>query len=248
MNRVYIGTSGWAYRSWEGKLYPRDLPDSKHLRFYAERYPTVELSLTFYHLPALNTVRGWREKTLPGFVFAVSGSRSVVHARTPTDLDNALSEFFRRIRPLGNRTGPFLWRLPSVLRRDPRRLERLLQRLPAAHRHAVEFGHPSWLTDETFEMLRRYGAAAVSVSSLMMPTDLTVTADFIYIRFHGLADGAAHNYSCAELAPWAEHIRVQAQAGKTVYAYFNNDATARAPDNAMLLKKMVGKWAARPAA
>ncbi len=27
----YLGTSGWAYRDWEGELYPHDLPPSEYL-------------------------------------------------------------------------------------------------------------------------------------------------------------------------------------------------------------------------
>jgi uncharacterized protein YecE (DUF72 family) len=73
-----------------------------------------------------------------------------------------------------------------------------------------------------------------------MPLNLNVTADFIYIRFHGLKGGAAHDYSRRELEPWAKHIRKQARAGRPVYAYFNNDLNVRAPNNAKLLTKLVG--------
>jgi uncharacterized protein YecE (DUF72 family) len=76
-----------------------------------------------------------------------------------------------------------------------------------------------------------------------MPMDLTVTSHFVYIRFHGLEGGAAHDYTRAELEPWADHIREQARAGKKVFAYFNNDINVRAPDNAKLLMEMVGEEA-----
>ena len=78
-----------------------------------------------------------------------------------------------------------------------------------------------------------------------MPENFTVTADFVYIRFHGLKDGARHNYSREELEPWARFIRKQARAGRNVYAYFNNDLNVRAPDNAKMLMKMVGAAAVR---
>ena len=84
-------------------------------------------------------------------------------------------------------------------------------------------------------MLRKYKAAQVSVSSKAMPMNLTVTTGFAYIRFHGLEGGAAHDYTRAELEPWAEHIREQAGRGTPVFAYFNNDANVRAPANAKML-------------
>jgi uncharacterized protein YecE (DUF72 family) len=73
-----------------------------------------------------------------------------------------------------------------------------------------------------------------------------VTADFVYIRFHGLKDGARHDYTKTELEPWAKFIRKQSRAGKNVYAYFNNDLNVHAPDNAKMLMEMVWKAAARP--
>jgi uncharacterized protein YecE (DUF72 family) len=118
--------------------------------------------------------------------------------------------------------------------------------LPRRYRHAVEFRHPSWLYEDTFKMLEQHRAAFVSVSSLAMPLALSVTSDIVYIRFHGLEGGAAHDYTRAELAPWARHIQHHAAMGKTVYAYFNNDANVRAPANARLLMEMVGVVAVEP--
>ena len=73
-----------------------------------------------------------------------------------------------------------------------------------------------------------------------MPRDLTVTADFVYVRFHGLEGSYAHDYSEAELRPWAEFLRGAHGRGLDGYAYFNNDARARAPKNARQLTEMLG--------
>jgi hypothetical protein len=48
---IYIGTSGWSYKSWAQTFYPSDLPPSKQLTFYATKFPTVEINHTFYRLP-----------------------------------------------------------------------------------------------------------------------------------------------------------------------------------------------------
>ena len=103
----------------------------------------------------------------------------------------------------------------------------------------MEFRHPSWFCEEVYEVLHRHGIALVSVSSGILPADLTVTADFTYLRFHGLAGGAAHDYSPGELAPWAKHLKKCAAHGIDVYAYFNNDVNTRAPLNAESLIRMV---------
>jgi uncharacterized protein YecE (DUF72 family) len=235
MKRIHIGTSGWSYKSWEKSFYPAGLSKSRHFEFYASQFSTVEINLTFYRLPAAKMVEGWRDKAAAGFVYAVKGSRFITHIKRLVDAAEALDVFFDRIGPLQRRIGVILWQLPPTLHKDAARLDAFLSELPRSYHHALEFRHGSWLDEEIFEALRRHSAAYVSVSSQIMPMNLTVTADMVYIRFHGLRGGAAHDYTRKELAPWAEHIQSQAARGKTVYAYFNNDVNARAPANARLL-------------
>jgi uncharacterized protein YecE (DUF72 family) len=237
--RIHIGTSGWVYRDWEGTFYPVGIRPNDWFGFYSRQFSTVEINATFYHLPNLKTVHGWRDKAPPRFLFAVKGSRFITHIKKLADLGDAPRRFFRRIAPMRERIGVVLWQLPPSLKKDAPRLEQFLARLPRSFRHAVEFRDPSWLDEDIFGILRRYGDALVSISSWQMPMNLTVTADFVYLRFHGLAGGARHDYSRAELEPWAKHICQCAHAGKTVYAYFNNDLNARAPGNAKLLRQMV---------
>ena len=51
MKRLFTGTSGFSYKEWKGSFYPEDLPDAKMLRYYAERFGTVEINNTFYRMP-----------------------------------------------------------------------------------------------------------------------------------------------------------------------------------------------------
>ncbi len=45
-----------------------------------------------------------------------------------------------------------------------------------------------------------------------------VTTDFVYIRFHGLHGGSAHDYTDLELKPWAAFCRKCLKRGLDVYA------------------------------
>src|SRR5262245_14496875 len=189
MNRVHIGTSGWAYKSWEHSFCPAGLPKKR------TQFSTVEINATFYRLPSPNTVSGWRNKAPAGFVYAVKTSRFITHMKKLADLNGALDKFFERISPMRSRIRVVLWQLPSNLHRDESRLESFLKQLPKGYRYAVEFRHSSWLEEACFALLRKHNIAHVSVSSLRMPMNLTVTADLIYIRFHGLEGGAAHDYT-----------------------------------------------------
>jgi uncharacterized protein YecE (DUF72 family) len=239
MEQVYIGTSGWVYKEWAKSFY-RGLSAKDQLPFYLTQFPTVEINASFYRLPTLKTIHAWREQAPDGFVFAVKGSRFITHIKRLHDLGPTVNKFMRRIGPLMPRLGPLLWQLPPTLKMDLPRLRQFLKKLPPRFLHAVEFRHPSWLEPATMELLRSFKACSVSVSSMRMPMDLSVTADFIYIRFHGLSGGPRHDYTKEELAPWVEHIRNQSRAGKRVFAYFNNDLNVRAPDNAKLLRELCG--------
>ena len=243
MRHVYIGTSGWSYKSWEKTFYPKDVPVSRHFNFYATQFPTVEINLTFYRLPTEEMVEGWRDKAPEGFLYAVKGSRFITHMKKLTNLDGSLDKFFDRIKPLKKRTAVILWQLPRFLKHDLHRLEEFLKLLPGSYHHAVEFRHPSWIASGVFALLRQYDATHVSLSSQAMPMNLEVTSDLVYIRFHGLEGGVAHDYTRKELEPWAEYICNQARAGRRVFAYFNNDANVRASNNAKFLMRVLGEEA-----
>lgn len=236
--KVRVGTSGWSYKSWHKTFYPPRLPAARHFEHYASRFNTVEINATFYRLPSESMVAGWARKAPPGFVYAVKGSRFVTHMKKLANPGDALDRFFDRMEPLRHRIGVILWQLPPMLQLDLPRLAAFFELLPRTYDHAVEFRHPSWIQAATFDLLRKHRVAHVSVSSLAMPMDLTVTAEIVYLRFHGLVGGFAHDYTRAELAPWAEHVRAQAAEGRTVYAYFNNDANVRAPANAQVFIEM----------
>ncbi|HEY3861546.1 MAG TPA: DUF72 domain-containing protein [Verrucomicrobiae bacterium] len=242
---VFIGTSGWEYKEWAGDFY-RDAKAKDHFSVYTREFRTVEINATFYRLPSLGAVHGWRKKAPKSFVFAIKGSRFITHIKRLNKLQGSVNKFFRRIRPLGPRIGPFLWQLPPNFQKDLPRLNKFLRRSPKEFPHAFEFRHVSWLDSETKELLRDFNVALVWVSSMKMPEDLSVTADFAYIRFHGLSGGPRHDYTAAELAPWAARIQVEAAAGHRVFAYFNNDLNVRAPKNAKLLMDLCGNLSPSP--
>ncbi len=237
--QIFIGTSGWEYKEWAGDFYQL-AKKRDHLSFYSDHFRTVEINATFYRLPTLGMVHGWRERSPRGFVFAIKGSRFITHIKRLNELHGSVNKYFRRIRPLGAKIGPFLWQLPPNFQKDLTRLKKFLRLLPKDFDHAFEFRHLSWLDSETKSLLRDFNAALVWASSMKMPEDFSVTADFAYIRFHGLSGGPRHDYTPDELSPWATRIKEQAAKGQRVFAFFNNDLNVRAPKNAKLLGQLCG--------
>lgn len=240
MNRIRTGTSGWSYRHWEGAFYPPSLADSQHLPYYAERFPTVEVNASFYRMPTEQAVRHWAERVGDDFVFAVKGSRFITHYHRLENVAGQVAAFLSRMQTLGDKLGVVLWQLPASMSPHHGELDAFLGLMPRTGlRHAVEFRDKAWLTDETYEILRGHNAAVVNVSSAQMPQDLTVTADFVYVRFHGLPD-FDHDYTAEQLRPWAEFLKQQDAEGRDGYVYFNNDGRARAPANASELIRLLG--------
>jgi uncharacterized protein YecE (DUF72 family) len=240
---ILIGTSGWSYRHWsQDAFYPRGLASGRWLEYYVQRFATVEINASFYRLPRAEMVARWRELAPPGFVFSAKGSRLITHAHRLKDVAEPAETFMDRLGGLGRALGVVLWQLPPGMKLTDEHLARLdgfLGRLPGSVRHAVEFRDPSWLSDEAFAVLRDHSAAQVAVSSTNMPRDLTLTAGFAYVRFHGLAGGYAHGYTRRELAPWADFLTGLEEDGKDAYVYFNNDARAQAPKDARDLLELL---------
>ena len=239
---VRVGTCGWIYRDWRDRFYPPGLPTSRWRDAYIATFPAVEVDYSFYRLPSDAAIEAWRRaaEAAPGFRFALKGSRLITHVRRLDAVDEALETYVRRVRPLGPALAFVLWQLPPSLPLDLPRLTGFLDRLPSDLRHCVEFRHPSWLVAAVFDGLAARGVACCWVSSRAMPGLAPDTAGFVALRFHGLSGGFAHDYDDAELAPWAERLAAIARSGREAYAFFNNDAGARAPADARQLVGLLG--------
>ena len=246
--KIYIGTSGWIYKGWANSFYPEGCPAKRHLEFYVTQFPTVEINASFYRLPEEAAFIAWRKSAPNGFLYTVKGSRAVTHFKRLKPGAKSLPILLDRCRLLAPRLGPILWQLPPNFTKNTERLTGFAKSLPRRYAHAIEFRHPSWLDHEVEDVLKRYRIANVSVSSQAMPMHLKPTANFVYVRFHGLKGGSAHDYTDSELELWAEHLRRCARQGLKGFAYFNNDVNTRAPLNARRLTEMVGKYAAKPGA
>jgi uncharacterized protein YecE (DUF72 family) len=238
---VHIGCSGWVYPHWRELFYPRGVPQRSWLAYYAERFGTVEVNNTFYRLPSDSAVEGWVEQSPEGFVFAVKASRYLTHTKRLAGLESGIKRFCEPLEPMRKteKLGPVLWQLPENFHRDDERLAGALAALPAG-RHAFEFRHASWFTDEVYALLRSHGAALVIADDPSRPFQShELTADWTYIRFHRGNRGRGGNYSDSEIDDWARRISGW-RDGAEVFAYYNNDVRGYAIRNARRLIKGLG--------
>ena len=230
-----IGTSGWQYRHWRGRLYPPGLPRRRWLEHYAERFATVEVNATFYRLPAAATFDGWRARTPEGFTMAVKASRYLTHVRRLRDPAEPVARLMRAAGRLGPRLGPVLVQLPPDMRCDLPALAATLEAFPRGVRVAFEPRHPSWLEPETFGLLERHDSALCMADRPGWRPPPVRTASWGYLRLHEGRASPRPCYGRAALASWARRLAAQFARDEDVFIYLNNDGEGCAPRDARLL-------------
>lgn len=234
--RLRVGTSGYQYDHWVGDLYPESLPRSEWFARYARTFDTVEINNTFYGLPGPETFDAWRDRAPGDFLYALKFSRYGTHMKHLKDSADTIGTFLERARRLEDRLGPILVQLPPSWHVDVNRLRTFLDAAPGDLRWSVELRDPSWLCDDVFTVLREAGAA-LCIHDLVDDHPREVTADWVYLRYHGhrYEDGYSHQKLTAEAARASRHLR----KGRDVFAYFNNDLGGHAVHDASDFRRYV---------
>jgi uncharacterized protein YecE (DUF72 family) len=210
---LYVGTSGWSYPTWRGGFYPEKARPAEFLRFYSERFSSVELNTSFYQLPAEEQFRAWAEQTPPDFRFAVKMTGRITHSGRL----GLVGTFCERVRLLGERLGPVLVQLPETRPRDDGFLALLLGSLDPELEVAFEFRHESWAGADV----------PVTVNSL------EGEAPFRYLRLR------EPPYDDAALKALAERLRPLLDRGIRIYCYFKHEDEPTGPAYAERLLELL---------
>jgi len=240
--RLRVGTSGWHYPHWQGPFYPEKIRGEQPLSFYCQHLQTVEINNSFYHLPAQETFRSWKQATPSDFLFAVKASRYITHMKKLKDPGQSLEKFLLHAAELGSKLGPVLFQLPPHWGRDAARLRDFLRALPKQYRCALEFRDPSWFHPEIYALLEKHNAAFCVFDLAGQQSPRLLTADFAYLRLHGPSEFKyAGRYTRAQLRAWLRCAREWVtQGAQEIFVYFDNDQAGYAALNALELEQMVG--------
>jgi len=180
VDNIYYGTASWTDKTLldSKRFYPPDADTpAARLRFYAERFPLVEVDSTYYALPSERNAALWIERTPPHFVFDVKAFALLTHHPTGArglpamlreQLPSAKKTFYRKdlspealatvqdmfasaLRPLesAGRLGAVLFQFPHwfVPSRENRDYLRELAE-SFPYRIAVEFRGGGWMKDD----------------------------------------------------------------------------------------------------
>jgi len=237
--KIHIGTSGWHYDHWIGPFYPEDLAKEDFLKFYAERFHTVEINNSFYQLPGKKTLETWKNTVSSSFVFCVKASRYITHMKKLKDPKEPVSKFLDQMQALDGNLGPILFQLPPHWKINPDRLHSFLDSLPGDKRYTFEFRDPSWYEDEIFEILQEHGAAFCIYELAGHTSPKAVTADFVYVRLHGPEGAYEGQYDGRVLSGWAGAFSAWGRQNKEIFCYFDNDQAGYAAQDALRLQEMI---------
>jgi len=84
--RILVGICSWTDKSLidSGRFYPPEAKTAEdRLRFYASRFPIVEVDSTFYGLPSERNAALWTERTASDFTFDIKAFRLLTQHPTP---------------------------------------------------------------------------------------------------------------------------------------------------------------------
>jgi uncharacterized protein YecE (DUF72 family) len=228
---LYVGTSGYSYKEWKGKFYPKNLPDKEMLRYYGEHFRSVEINNTFYRMPEASVLEAW-EGTVPAdFNFVLKAPRWITHTRRLKDAGDSVSDLFRVAGILKERLGPLLFQLPPNMKKDVPRLREFLALLPSQRRVAFEFRHQSWFDEEVIGLLRDHRTAlciAEAEDDLEVP--FVATTDWGYLRLR------RPEYSDKELKTWITQVRKQ--AWRDAFVFFKHEDEGKGPQMAKRFLKL----------
>ena len=242
---IRLGTSGFSYDDWIGEVYPEDLPRWAWLGFYAEKFDTVELNVTYYRIPETKYVKGWVDRTPDDFLFAVKAHRSLTHERKDPDFQ----AYLQGLNPLieSGKLACILAQFPHSFHNTPENIEYLkrvregLPDLPVV----VEFRDAAWVHEGIFDLLKEHelGFCCVDEPPLkgLMPPISVVTSQVAYVRFHGRNitkwwdhehgwERYDYTYSSDELRDWIPKIQELDATAPLTLVYANNHYRGQSVD------------------
>ncbi len=214
--KVFIGPAGWAYKDWEGIVYPPGLKREQHpAEYLAQFFDLIEINTSYYAPLKPEHAKLWCRKVAsvnPDFRFTAKLYKAFTHAPggvvqstsaatlDPTDEDeDQVREGFDVLASEG-RLGAVLVQFPISFRNtlENRDYLELLIRRFIEYPLAVEVRHESWNNEGILRYFVEKGVSFCNIDQPALghsirPTE-HVTSRFAYVRLHG------RNYD-----QWFEH-------------------------------------------
>ncbi len=186
--QYYIGCSGWSYSSWQGPFYPKDIENSRWLKYYSSVFDYVEIDTSFYRIPNKSMVKNWYNRTPKKFRFTAKFPKVITHDKRLIDFDeDQLNSFLDSLAELKEKLLALLIQLPPSIQivEGLDALRNISPYIDGRFRYAVEVRHRSWFQDLAYNFLSNNNMCLVWSQLADLHTPPIVTSDFVYVRFIG---------------------------------------------------------------
>ena len=257
-----LGLPMWSNRQWIGSLFPAGANSKNFLQHYSSVFNSVEGNTTFYALPTQSTVASWKSQAQPDFRFCFKLPRKNTHENYLRYCGVELSEFLKRLEPLGDNLGAFMIQLPdSFAPEQLPDLQRFLKELPSDYSFAVEVRHRDFFNrgdeEKTLnQTLHKFQVDRVCFDSRALfsrpaiteqekdahrkkprlPVHAIPTAKHPIIRFVG---GADFHHNQQYLLPWVNKIAEWQQQGIQPIVFIHTPDNIGAPEQAAMFHQLL---------
>lgn len=229
--KLHVGTSGYGYKEWKGIFYPEKISPKEMLRFYGERFNTVEINYTFHHMPTEKLLTSWMELVPDRFAFVFKAPQVMTHVKRLKEVGEEAEYFFRTLSLLERRLGAVLFQFPPSFRANLPRLETFLALIPENVRCAFEFRSPTWLETGIADILAYRGCCLCTADTDEIPAhEIFGAAPWGYLRLR------RSSYTDADLLQWAQ--RVHEQQWDQAFVFFKHEEEAMGPKLALRFQEL----------
>jgi uncharacterized protein YecE (DUF72 family) len=257
MAEILIGTSGYSYTEWVGKVYPEGTKQKDFLGCYAGLFPTVELNFSYYKMPEAKNLAKMLFDGGSSLTFSIKAHKTLTHEIDPVEWKDEAEKYITAISPLlcAKRLEVVLFQFPYSFKYDTENrkyLDQLLKYFKDVP-VAVEFRKADWYSTKVIEEMKSRNIPLVSLDMPELPKlppqmDI-VTAPVAYIRLHGRNseawwgkdDHARYDYlyTDSEVEAWASRIKLMTEQAQRILIYFNNHPFGKAARNAQTLIQLL---------
>jgi uncharacterized protein YecE (DUF72 family) len=204
---IHIGPAGWAYKDWDGIVYPNQIKKEKHpVEYLAQYFDLIEINTSFYGHIKPEWGKLWTRKAKavnPDFLFTAKLNKAFTHsplavvestsAKTIRYSDKDEDQARAGLDSIAEEgmLGALLMQFPiSFKNTDENRdhLELLIRQF-REYPLSVEVRHASWQNPGTLRYFVQKGVAFCNIDQPLLgqavkPSD-EVTSNIGYVRLHG---------------------------------------------------------------
>ncbi len=228
-----VGTSGYSYKEWKGTFYPSDLPASKMLPYYAERFSTVEINNTFYRMPAPAALDGWAAQVPEGFRFALKAPQRITHQKKLAGTEDDVRFLVQTAATLGEHLGPLLFQLPPTSAPTSAASAPSSMRFPRAFASPSSSATTAGPTRPSRTRSPRPGPLSAPQTPRIGPSTASSRR-----RDGGTSASAGPTIEEGDLAAWAD--RIAAAPWEEAWVFFKHEEEGKGPAYATRFLELAG--------